>query len=65
MDPQEVLQLFNCIAHPTDLTPENLWNKPVMTHTRTELSRPGEPGITKMIVEKGIQQKHEDDLVLL
>ena len=27
--------------------------------TRTELSRPGEPGLTTRIVEKGIQQQHD------
>ena len=26
--------------------------------TRTELSRPGEPGLTTRMVEKGIQQQH-------
>ena len=26
--------------------------------TRTELSRPGEPGLTTRIVEKGIQKQH-------
>ena len=30
MDPQDVPHLFNCTAHPTDLTPENLWDRLVM-----------------------------------
>ena len=31
MDPQDVPQLFNCTAHPTALTPEHLWDRPVKT----------------------------------
>ena len=31
MDPQDVPHLFNCTAHPTALTPENVWNRPVKT----------------------------------
>ena len=27
MDPHDVPHLFNCIAHPTKMTPENLWNR--------------------------------------
>ena len=30
MDPQDVPHLFNCTAHPTALTPENLWDRPVV-----------------------------------
>ena len=55
MDPQDVPYLFNCTAHPTTLTPESLWDRPVKTIT--ELSRPGEPGLTTRMVEKGIQQQ--------
>ena len=29
-------------------------------NTRTELSRPGEPGITLMMVEKGIERQRHD-----
>ena len=29
--PQGVPYLFNCTAHPTDLSPVNLWDKPVRT----------------------------------
>ena len=29
--PQDVPHLFNCTAHPTDLSPVNLWDKPVKT----------------------------------
>ena len=31
MDPQDVPHLFNCTAHPTAWTPDNLWDKPVKT----------------------------------
>ena len=31
MDPQDVPHLFNCTAHPTALTPENVWDRPVKT----------------------------------
>ena len=28
MDPQDVPHLFDCVAHPNDLSPVNLWDKP-------------------------------------
>ena len=31
MDPQDVPHLFDCIAHPNDLSPVNLWDKPIDT----------------------------------
>ena len=31
MDPQDVPHLFDCTAHPNDLSPVNLWDKPVKT----------------------------------
>ena len=31
MDPQDVPHLFDCTAHPDDLSPVNLWDKPVET----------------------------------
>ena len=31
MDLQDAFHLFNCTAHPTAFTPENLWNRPVKT----------------------------------
>ena len=31
MDPQDVPHLFNCTAHPTTLTPENLCDRPIKT----------------------------------
>ena len=36
MDPQDVPRLFNCTAHTTALTPENLWDRHV--ETKRELS---------------------------
>ena len=50
-DPQDVPHLFDCTAHPNDLSPVNLWDKPVKTGT--ELSEPGQPRLT----EEGIQQQ--------
>ena len=29
MDPQDVPHLFDCVAHPNDLSPVNLWDKPI------------------------------------
>ena len=55
MDVQNVSHLFICTAHPTTLTPENLWTG--QDDTRTELSRPGEPELTMRMVEFDIQQK--------
>ena len=31
MDPQDVPRLFNCTAHPKDLSKVNLWDMPVNT----------------------------------
>ena len=31
MDPQDVPHLFDCAAHPNDMSPVNLWDKPVIT----------------------------------
>ena len=31
IDPHDVPRLFNCNAHPTALTPANLWDRPVKT----------------------------------
>ena len=36
MDPQDVPHLFDCTAHPNDLSPVNLWDRPI--ETRRELS---------------------------
>ena len=59
MDPQDVPHLFNCTPlTPTTLTPENLMGQTRQDDTRTELSRPREPGLTTRMVEKGIQQQH-------
>ena len=59
MDAQDVPHLFNCTAHPTDMSPVNLWDKPVNTiryDTGTELS--GLAWTNKMMmVEEDIQQQ--------
>ena len=57
MDLQDVSHLFNYIVHHTNLTPENLWNKPVKTNQKLSFLRHGEPGIMTRMVEKGIQQQ--------
>ena len=44
MDPQDVPHLFNCTTHPTTLTPESLWDRPVKTIR--------EPGLTTRMVER-------------
>ena len=31
MEPQDVPHLFDCVAHPNDLSPVNLWDKPIET----------------------------------
>ena len=31
MDPQDGPYLFNCTAHPTTVTPQSLWDRPVKT----------------------------------
>ena len=31
MDPQDVPRLLDCVAHPNDLSPVNLWDKPIET----------------------------------
>ena len=36
MDPQDVPNCFNCIAHLTDMTPVSLWERPI--NTTRELS---------------------------
>ena len=59
MDPQDVRRLFKYTAHPTALAHENL----CQYDTRTDLSRPGESGITTRMVEKDIpQQLHKISL---
>ena len=47
MDPQDVPHLLDCTAHPNDLSPVNLWNRPI--ETTQELMR---------MVEDDIQQQH-------
>ena len=44
MDPQDVPHLFDCTAHPNDLSPVNLWTSS-QDDTGTELSGPGQPGL--------------------
>ena len=46
VNPPDVPHLFNCTAHPNDLSTVNLWDKPV--ESIRELSfRPKKPGLTK------------------
>ena len=41
MDPQDVPHLFDCIAHPNDLSPVNLWDKPIETIRELSFLDPG------------------------
>ena len=39
MDPQDVPHLFDCVAHPNDLSPVNLWTRATWTNRRRWLKR--------------------------
>ena len=41
MDPQVVPHLFDCVAHPNDLSPVNLWDKPIETIREFSFLDPG------------------------
>ena len=41
MDPQDVPHLFDCVAHPNDLSPVNLWDKPIETIRELSFLDPG------------------------
>ena len=41
MDPQDVPHLFDCMAHPNDLSPVNLWDKPIQTIRELSFLDPG------------------------
>ena len=41
IDPQDVPHLFNCTAHPNDLSPVSLWDKPVVTILELSFLDPG------------------------
>ena len=41
MDKQDVPHLFDCTTHPNDLSPVNLWDKPVMTIRELSFLDPG------------------------
>ena len=41
MDPQDVPRLFDCVAHPNDLSPVNLWDKPIETIRELSFLDPG------------------------
>ena len=41
MDPQDVPHLFDCVAHPNDLSPVNLWDKPIETIRELGFLDPG------------------------
>ena len=61
--PQDVPHLFNCTAHPTALTPENVCDRQVwQDNTRTEISRSGEPGLTAWMVKRAYNNKISDNI---
>ena len=41
MDPQDVPHLFDCVAHHNDLSPVNLWDKPIETIRELSVLDPG------------------------
>ena len=41
MDPHDVPHLFDCVAHPNDLSPVNLWDKPIETIRELSFLDPG------------------------
>ena len=41
MDPQDVPHLFDCVAHPNDLSPVDLWDKPIETIRELSFLDPG------------------------
>ena len=41
MDPQDVPHLFDCVAHPNDLSPVNLWDNPIETIRELSFLDPG------------------------
>ena len=59
MDPQNVPHLFDCIAHPNDLSPVNLWAKPIETIRELSFLDPGNLNEQTSMVEKGIQQQQQ------
>ena len=50
---QDVPHLFDCVAHPNDLSPVNLWDKPIETIRELSFLDPG----NLRMVEEGIQQQ--------
>ena len=56
MDPQDVHHLFDCTAHPNDMSPMNLWDKPVEKVWELSFLDPGNLDLQMGMVEEGIQQ---------
>ena len=46
MDPQDVSHLFDCTAHPNESVTCELMGQANRDDTGTELSGPGQPGLT-------------------
>ena len=62
MDPQDVPHLFDCTAHPNDLSPVNLWDKPVKTTHELSFLDPGILDKQLSVVEEVIQQQQKTKL---
>ena len=56
IDPQDVHHLFIC--HPNDLSPVNLWDKPIETIRELSFLDPGNQNKQTRMVEVGIQQQY-------
>ena len=57
MDPQDVPHLFDCTAHPNDLSSANLWDNPVEMIRELSFMDPGNLDYQMSMVEEGIQQQ--------
>ena len=59
MDPQDVPHLFDCTAYPNDLSPVNLWDKPVEMIWKLSFLDPGSLDKQMRMVEEGIIQQQQ------
>ena len=57
MDPQDVPHLFDCTAHPNNLSPVNLWYRPIETIRELTFLDTGNLDQQMRMVEEGIQQQ--------
>ena len=58
LDPRDVLHLFKYTPHPNDLSPVNLWDKPIKTIRELIFLVPCNLDQQTRMVKRGIQQYH-------